>query len=185
MSNLTSKEQLRLDATRGAFLKSIQGLSERQQLARANALAHGVRPSDPYTRALAKQIVDVAKANERIVTMRARVQEIEATDLSSYRPRDPHFKSRLLGEKHDLELEIQLEAARAFGIADDTLQRAQKEAVAYFRQEDASAERASRIMSEVQRLTAEQEQADIERRAASIVGGRRSAGVERAVSEAD
>jgi hypothetical protein len=172
MSKFTLSERQRLERARREFLKAMQGLTERQQLARANALAHGIRQSDPYTRALAKQIIDIAKTNDRIVAKQARVKEIEATDMSGYRPRDPHYKSRLLGEKHDLELEIQADAARAFGIAEDTLERAQQEAVAYFRQEDAKAERARQIMAAVDRLTAEQEQADMDGLSAKGVGFR-------------
>jgi hypothetical protein len=171
--NVTDEDEARLRAARQKFVADMKRLTPKQQMARAAVIANGIRQSDPYQRALAQQMIDVAKGNERIEAAKAEIADIEAqVNRGGYRPKDPDWRGRLLTRREDLETEIQTNMMRQMTIAEDDLASAKRKAIREFRQRATREDRQQRIAEAVERKTAEAEQAAIEARADEIVKGR-------------
>jgi hypothetical protein len=176
-TQITAADQRRLTEARNSFLKRLNSLSERQQRAVVATTAQGgvFGDADPYTIAIAAQMEEVFKANERITTLKAELAEVEGTNLSGYRPNDPDFRGRMLVRAEDLKQQIALEAINVMGIAEDDLQRAQVAAVEHFRQLDVDAAKNQAIATEAERLSAEADAAAIRGQALALANSRRVA----------
>ena len=166
-----------LNAARRAFIGSMQKLTPEQQLARAQVLSSGIRESDPYTRALAKQVVDGDTARKDIENYRKELAEVER-DLrqGGYRPRDPDWRGKALVRQEELQRSIEHAHARLIGIAEDTHATAQKKAAVHFREARQRAAEAAALSEAIARQEAKLDADAIEARAEAIVRGRRLAG---------
>jgi hypothetical protein len=173
---ITSAEERRLAQLHTQFVAKLQGLPEnrRNQVIKATA-GNVLGTADPYTRAIARQMKDVLDINQRIRDAQAEIAEIEATDLSGYRPRDPDFKGRMLARKADLEESINADMARALSIREDDLSTARQHAVVHFREADERQARAKAILDAADRFRAEAATRDAEARALEIVNAERLA----------
>ena len=74
---LDAQDHADLSAARQAFIASMSGLTPKQQLDRATVIAGGLREADPYSRALAQQVVDGAKLRDRIEASQVEVKMLE------------------------------------------------------------------------------------------------------------
>jgi hypothetical protein len=162
-------EERQLDAVRREFIATMQQLTPKQQLARATVIAGGVRKSDPLTRALAQQLVDVDQLNREADAAQSEIDEINATRrLKGYDP-GPAMVARRVA----LEEQIAQARARQIGILENDLTSARQKAVVAFREATARRDKEQRLAEAVARHTAASEQADIEARAAQLVRGKR------------
>jgi len=173
---LDAQDHADLKAARTAFVASMNGLEEKQQLARATVLAKGVRPADPLSRSLAKQVVDAAAARNEIKSLQGELAEIER-DLrdGGYRPRDPDWRGKALVRQEDVRKRIEYAHARLIGIAEDDLATAQKKAAVHFRQTREAARKAAALKEAVARVEARLDAETIEQQAEALVRGRRMA----------
>jgi hypothetical protein len=173
---LSANDKAALADAHRAFVSSMRGLTEDQQLARAKVLAAGVRESDPYTRALARQMVDADKARTDVQRADAELERIKA-DLRTggYRPREPQWRGAALLRQEELERERENAYARFVGIMEDTLETAQKKGAVHFREARARAETDKALGEAVARQEAKIEAEAIERQAEGIARARRMA----------
>jgi hypothetical protein len=173
---ITSDEERRLAKLHADFIAKLENLPEarRNQVIKATA-GNVLGTADPYTRAIARQMQDAIEINQRIREAQAEIAEIEATDLSGYRPRDPDFTGRMLARKADLEESIKADMARALTIREDDLSSARREAVAHFRDAADREAKAKAILEAADRFRAEAAARDAEARAREIVDAERLA----------
>jgi hypothetical protein len=174
--SLDAQDKADLRATRNAFMASMQGLTEDQQLARARTTASGIREADPYTKALARQVVDAAKARSDVERLKADLRIVEE-DLrhGGYRPKDPHWRGAALERKEAIERDLELTHARLVGLAEETFGTAQKKAAVVFRARRQQAAKTSALKEAVAQEEARLEAEDLQSRAAAIAKGRRMA----------
>lgn len=170
---ITDSDRKALAETHRAFVRDMQQLTPRQQSARASVLASGVRTADPYTRALAQQMVDAEKLKMAVEAKQAELTDIGRTDLSGYRPSDPDFRARTLARKAELEEEIERDHARYMGLLEDDHRKAKRDAIVHFRNKAAREQRERLIMEQVELATAEAEQSEIRAEALKRVNARR------------
>jgi hypothetical protein len=184
---ISRHEENRLAQVRREFIAKLERLPEKQRNAVIKATAYNVLGNaDPFTRAIARQMQDVLDVNERIATARNEIAQIERTDLSGFRPRDPHYREHMLARKADLESSIKADMAAAIAISEDTLEGARQDAVRHFREADARAAKSRAILEEADRLRAKAEAREISRQAQAIVNAeRREAGKELLRAEDD
>jgi len=167
--DIAPDEARRLEAVRREFLTMMQPLDGKQRMARAEVIAGGLRPTNPYTRALAQQFVDIEKLNREAVEAQSEIDEIAAhRRLKGFDP-----APALVARKVALEDHIARLRARQVGIVENDLGTAKAKAVVRFREEAASSARQERLAEAIARQTAEAEQAEIEARAAQVVRGKR------------
>jgi hypothetical protein len=154
----------------------MRGLNEAQQLDRAKVIASGLREADPYTRAMAQQLVDADTARGEIGRAQSELENIK-TDLrqGGYRPRDPQWRGKALVRQEELERQLELAHVRLIGIAEDGLETAQKKAAVHFRETRAQARRDKALVEAVARQEAKIEAEEIERQAEGIARARRMA----------
>jgi hypothetical protein len=173
---LSPNDKADLTAARQAFIGSMRGLNEAQQLDRAKVIASGLRDTDPYTRAMAQQLVDADKVRGDIREAQSELENIK-TDLrqGGYRPRDPQWRGKALVRQEELERQLELAHVRLIGIAEDGLETAQKKAAVHFREARARGQRDKALAEAVARQEAKIEAEEIERQAEGIARARRMA----------
>jgi len=104
---LTADDRADIKAAQTSFIKSMQGLDEGQQLARARVIAGGIREADPFTRSLARQVVDANSAREEIKSLQAELADVERNlREGGYKPRDPDWRGKALVRQEDLQARI-------------------------------------------------------------------------------
>ena len=173
---LDAQDKADLRAARIAFMASMQGLTGEQQLARARTTASGIREADPYTKALAKQVVDAAKARSDVERLKADLRTVEGELRDGgYRPKDPHWRGAALERQETLKRDLELTFARLHALAEDDHGTAKKKAAVYFRESRERVAKTSALKEAVAQEEARLEAEDLQRRAASIAKGRRMA----------
>ena len=173
---LDDQDKADLRAAQTSFQKSMAGLSGKEQLARARVIAGGIREADPFTRAMAKQVVDAAAHRSEIETLKAELAQTERDlRVGGYKPRDPHWRGKALQRQEDLRARIGHAHARLVGIAEDTLATAQKKAAVHFRQARQQAAHAAAVKEAIARAEARLDAEAIDRQAEAIAKSRRMA----------
>lgn len=173
---LDDTDRADLAAARRTFMASMEGLSPEKQLARARVIASGIRDSDPYTRALAKQLVDADSARAEIETAKRELGEIEA-DLrqGGHRPKNPSWRGEALERKEALQRQIEQTHARLIGIAEQDFRTAQRKAALEFRERRQHATKNAAFKAAIAAEEARLEQENLQRRAEAIAKRRRLA----------
>jgi hypothetical protein len=186
--NLTLSPDDRADlyTAHQAFLRSMQSLSYDEQLRRARVTASGIRESDPYTKALARQFVDGAEAKAKILRLQNDLKGVERElKEGGYRPKDPHWRGAALERKEALQSEIELTHARLLAVAEDKLETAQKKAAVEFRERRQQAAKTAALKNAIATEEARLEAEAIQRQAAAIARSRRmnAGGTDRSAGE--
>lgn len=167
---INDEDRANLASTQQAFAASMQGLTEDQQLARATAVAGGLRETDPFTRSLAQQVVDAAKLSDKIKAAQREVKELERNLNTG------GVIVRNRGEAHErlanLKRDIGLDHARLIGVHQDTLDTAQRKAAVHFREQRAQEAKNAALADAVARMEQKLEAAAIERQAEEIAKAR-------------
>jgi hypothetical protein len=172
---LSPNDNADLLAAQRSFIGSMRGLSEAQQLDRAKVIAGGIRPADPYTRALATQVVEGAKARGDIQRLQRDLATVEEElRQGGHRPKDPHWRAAALVRKDDLQRELENTHARLVGIAEDTHETAKRKAAVEFRQARQQQSRNAALKESIANMEARLDQEAIDREAEAIVKARRA-----------
>ena len=174
--NLQLDEQDKADLAdaQSTFVASMQGLSEEEQVRRARVTASGIRESDPFTRALARQVVDAADTRAKIVRLQDDLRTVEA-DLrhGGHRPKNPHWRGEALERKEALQREMEQSHARLIGLAEEDFAPAQRKAALHFRERRQQAAKTAAFKEAIAVEEARLEAEDLQRRAAEIARARR------------
>jgi hypothetical protein len=169
--DITPDEERHLNAIRQDFLAEMRPLDAKQQLARATVIAGGVRQRDPFTKALAMQIVEVDKLNRQAAEAQSEIDFIN----SSRRRIGVDPSPTELARREVLQRQVEEARARQIGIMENDFSSSKRKAVVAFREQAAERKKQQLLAEAIARQTAEAEQADIEARAAQLVRGKRLA----------
>jgi hypothetical protein len=163
---LDDQDRADLAATRTAFIREMQKLSPAQQVDRATVIAGGLRPADPYTRALAQQVLDGEKLRGRITSAQAELKQLE---------RDLRTGGVVVNERGDafkrqaaLKEGLELDQARLIALHEERHDTAQRKAVVQFRADRAERAKAEALSEAVTRKKAELEAETVDQLAEKI-----------------
>jgi hypothetical protein len=175
---ITRDEERHLAQLHAAFMAKLNGLPEKRQRAVIHSTAGNVLwqdrgPVDPYTRALAKQMLEVFQINDRIGEAQAEIAQIEREAAGHRSQGDPTYRGQLLSRKADLEESIQQGLLRTIAIREDDLRGPRTDAVKHFRAEAAQAAKSRALIEAIERARAESEAHDVATRAREIVNAER------------
>lgn len=173
---LTPQDRADLARARQNFIASMQNLTEAQQLDRATVIAGGLREADPFTRALAQQLIDASKLRDRIKSAQDGVNGLERELRRAGNGPDvnPRWRGAKLSRKDDLIQGIENDHARLIALQDDTFETAQRKAAIQFRGQRAEAAKNAALKEAVVRMEQKLEAEAIERQAEQIAKARLS-----------
>jgi len=177
MNEISPAEAKRLRETRRAFEARLERTPEKHRRAvvdvtATRSIGFGPGEVDPFTSAIATQMSEAFKLQDRIEEAKAQLADVEPK-TKIIRTNDPDFRGRALARKTDLETAIETDLARYVALQEDTLDFAQAKALDFFRKADAQRERAERRQEAIARAEAEAEQEEIDRFAKGVVAARR------------
>jgi len=169
---LSRQDEADLTAAHAKFVAEMQPLTDAQQLDRATVIAGGLRAADPYTRAMAAQVVDAAKARTKIETLQVELAAIEA-ELKDSAYRREGWRGEVLTRKEALTQELEHTHARLVGIAEADFDTARRKAAVQFRTARAAAAKNAAFNEAVARAEAKLEAEELAAKAEGIAKARR------------
>jgi hypothetical protein len=166
---VTADEERQLDGIHRQFLADMAQLTPELRSARASVLAGGIRKSNPLTRALAQQMVDVEKLNRQAEAAQKEIDFIN----SSRRRRGVDPSPMELARREVLQRQVEESRARQLGLLDNDFRSDRRKAVVEFRASAARHRKEARLAEAIAEQTAAAEEADVQARAAAVVRGKR------------
>jgi hypothetical protein len=171
----TSAEERQLAQVHQEFMGKLQSLPESRRSAFIRATAHNITGKvDPYVRAVAETMKSVEDLKAKVEAARNEIAQIDATDLTGYRPRDPHYRGRMLARRDELVKSIDVDYARAVALSQSDHISAKQEALQQLRDVEARDAKANAILDATDRLREVAAAKDAERRAREIVNAERT-----------
>ena len=186
MTEISKAEEQRLRETRNAFIARLERTPEKHRRAvvdvtAAKGIGFGPDQVDPLTAAIATQMSEAFRLQDRIEDAKARLVELEPK-TKIIRTNDPDFRARAIARKVDLETAIETDLVRYVSLQEDTLDSAKAKAVEFHRQADAQRERLEQRQEAIARAEAAADQEELDRWARGIVSARRG-NLERTAAE--